>query len=58
MAFLTKPQLTQAMLERALETGVPAGSRREVYGGDAQLRAFLEQRDVAYVLAVKATQPL
>jgi len=30
----------------------------EVYGGDAQLRAFLEQRDVAYVLAVKATQPL
>ena len=25
MAFLTKPQLTQAMLERALEAGVPAG---------------------------------
>jgi hypothetical protein len=36
----------------------PGGDRRWVYGGDAQLRAFLEQRDVAYVLAVKATQPL
>jgi hypothetical protein len=30
----------------------------EVYGGDGRLRAFLEQRDLAYVLAVKATQPL
>jgi hypothetical protein len=30
----------------------------EVYGGDARLRAFLEDRDLAYVLAVKATQPL
>ena len=29
-----------------------------VYGGDARLRAFLEDHDLAYVLAVKATQPL
>jgi SRSO17 transposase len=60
VGFRTKPQLAQAMLERALDAGVPAGwvTADEVYGGDARLRAFLEQRDVAYVLAVKATQPL
>jgi hypothetical protein len=48
------------MLGRALEAGVPAGwvTADEVYGGDARLRAFLEERDLAYVLAVKATQPL
>jgi hypothetical protein len=46
---------------RAGAGGGPAGrvvTADGVYGGDAQLRAFLEQRDVAYVLAVKATQPL
>jgi SRSO17 transposase len=60
VGFRTKPQLAQAMLERAVEAGVPAGwvTADEVYGGDARLRAFLEQRDLAYVLAVKATQPL
>jgi hypothetical protein len=30
----------------------------EVYGGDARLRTCLEDHDLAYVLAVKATQPL
>ena len=60
VGFHTKPQLAQAMLERALDAGVPAGwvTADEVDGGDARLRAFLEQRDVAYVLAFKATQPL
>jgi SRSO17 transposase len=60
VAFQTKPQLAQQMLERALEGGVPAGwvTADEVYGGDARLRAFLEEQDLAYVLAVKATQPL
>jgi SRSO17 transposase len=60
VGFHTKPQLAQAMLERAVEAGVPAGwvTADEVYGGDTRLRAFLEQRDLAYVLAVKATQPL
>ena len=58
--FHTKPQLAQQMLARAVDAGVPAGwvTADEVYGGDARLRAFLEQRDLAYVLAVKATQPL
>jgi SRSO17 transposase len=60
VGFHTKPQLAQQMLTRALDAQVPAGwvTADEVYGGDARLRAFLEQRDLAYVLAVKATQPL
>jgi SRSO17 transposase len=58
--FRTKPQLAQAMLERALDAGVPAGwvTGDEVYGGDRRLRAWLEERGVAHVLAVKATEPL
>jgi SRSO17 transposase len=60
VGFQTKPQLAQQMLARALDAGVPAGwvTADEVYGGDARLRAFLEEHDLAYVLAVKATQPL
>jgi SRSO17 transposase len=60
VAFATKPQLAQAMLERALDAHVPAGwvTADEVYGGDARLRAWLEEHELAYVLAVKATQPL
>jgi SRSO17 transposase len=60
VGFATKPQLAQAMLERAVDAGVPAGwvTADEVYGGDARLRAWLEDHDLAYVLAVKATQPL
>jgi SRSO17 transposase len=60
VGFHTKPQLAQQMLARAVDAGVPAGwvTADEVYGGDARLRAFLEQDDLAYVLAVKATQPL
>jgi SRSO17 transposase len=60
VSFQTKPQLAQAMLERAVEAGVSAGwvTADEVYGGDARLRAWLEDHDLAYVLAVKATQPL
>jgi SRSO17 transposase len=60
VGFATKPRLAQAMLERALDAGVPAAwvTADEVYGGDARLRAFMEEHDLAYVLAVKATQPL
>jgi SRSO17 transposase len=60
VGFATKPQLAQAMLARALDAGVPAGwvTADAVYGGDARLRAWLEDQDLAYVLAVKATQPL
>jgi SRSO17 transposase len=60
VGFQTKPQLAQAMLERAVAVGVSAWwvTADEVYGGDARLRAWLEEHDMAYVLAVKATQPL
>jgi SRSO17 transposase len=60
VGFHTKPRLAQQMLTRALDAQVPAGwvTADEVYGGDTRLRAFLEQQDLAYVLAVKATQRL
>jgi SRSO17 transposase len=60
VGFQTKPRLAQQMLTRALGAQVPAGwvTADEVYGGDARLRAWLEEQDLAYVLAVKATQPL
>lgn len=58
--FRTKPQLAQAMLERALAAGVPAGwvTGDEGYGGDRRLRGWLEEHDLAHVLAVKRTEPL
>jgi SRSO17 transposase len=48
------------LLERALEAGVPASwvTADEVYGGDPALRVWLEDRDMAYVLATKGTEPL
>lgn len=60
VAFQTKPQLAQTMLERALDAGVPATwvTADEVYGGDRRLRVWLEERHVAHVLAVKRTEPL
>ena len=41
--FRTKPQLARVMLQRALDSGVPAGwvTADEVYGGDPTLRRFL-----------------
>jgi SRSO17 transposase len=58
MQFQTKPQLALAMIERALEAGVPARwvVADEVYGSDGKLRRALEVRDQAYVLAVKSNE--
>jgi SRSO17 transposase len=58
--FATKPELARMMLERALAAGVPAGwvTADEVYGGSPALRGWLEARQLPYVLAVKATEPL
>ena len=49
VAFPTKPQLARAMLERALDAGVPAGwvTADEVYGGDRPLRRWLEDRGLS-----------
>jgi SRSO17 transposase len=60
VAFQTKPQLAQAMLQRAVETRVPFGwvTGDSVYGGDRRLRVWLEQQAIPHVLAVKRTEPL
>jgi len=54
VTFATKPELAQAMLDRALDARVPAKwvTSDCVYGEHAPLRADLERRRVAYVLAV------
>lgn len=56
--FATKPQLARAMLQRAHQAGVRFGwvSADTVYGGDKELRAWLEKQRQAYVLAVACTQ--
>src|SRR5918912_1876717 len=60
VGFATKPKLGLAMLERALEAGVPfawvAGDG--VYGADHRIRRRLEARQRGYVLAVTAKQRL
>ena len=58
--FRTKPALACAMLERALDGGVPAAwvTEDEVYGGDRTLRIMLEQRGQPFVLAVRSNESL
>ena len=49
VTFHTKPQLAQAMLERAVTAGVPAGwvTADPIDGGDRRLRMWLEERAIA-----------
>jgi SRSO17 transposase len=58
--FATKSQLARELLERALDAGVPASwvTADAAYGGDPRLRGWLEQRGMAYVLAVRRTELL
>jgi SRSO17 transposase len=58
--FATKPHLARQMLQRALERGVPCKwvTADEVYGGDRQLRIWLEEQEQPFVLAVKSNEPL
>jgi SRSO17 transposase len=58
--FKTKPQLGQAMLERALAAGVPFEwvTGDTVYGGDRRLRMWLEEHAIRHVMAVKCTEPV
>jgi SRSO17 transposase len=53
--FATKPVLAQAMLERAIEAGVPFSwvTADEAYGQVKYLRVWLEQHDASYVLATR-----
>lgn len=54
VTFATKPELAQRMLERALDSGLPVAwvAGDTVYGSSQKLRASLEARKQAYVLAV------
>jgi SRSO17 transposase len=56
--FATKPELALQMLTRALDAEVPAGwvAGDEVYGQHSRLRMALEERGMAYVLAVPVNQ--
>ena len=56
VAFATKPALAQAMLERALDAGVPAAwvTADSVYGDVKYLRVWLEARPIGYALAVSS----
>jgi len=58
--FRTKPQLAQAMLERALDAGVPAAwvTGAAVSGSDRRRRLWLEARAMPQVLAIKSTASL
>ena len=60
VAFATKPKLGAAMLERALDAGVPCAwvAADSVYGADSALRQALVRRRIGYVLAVTSGQRL
>jgi SRSO17 transposase len=53
--FATKPQLARVMLQRALAAGVPFAwfSADEAYGQNPGLRGWLEEQDIAYVMATR-----
>ena len=56
VAFATKPQLAQQMIERAVAAQVPLAwiTGDEVYGDHRSLRVWLEQQGVPFVLAVRS----
>src|SRR5918995_1237280 len=60
VGFATKPELARRMLERALDTSVPAGwvTGDTIYGSDRRLRMFLEGCGQPFVLAVRSAEPL
>ena len=58
--FTTKPRQAQAMISRAIEAGVPFSwfTADEAYGQAKYLQAWLEERDVFYVLAIRRSDTL
>jgi SRSO17 transposase len=53
--FATKPQLARVMLQRAVAAGVPFAwfTADEAYGQNPGLRGWLEEQDIAYVMATR-----
>jgi SRSO17 transposase len=60
VGFTTKPRQAMAMLQRAMDAGVPFSwvTADEAYGQVKYLRVWLEQHDAAYVLATKCNDTL
>ncbi len=60
VGFATKPRLAMAMLERALAAKMPFGwfTADEAYGQVKYLRVWLEQHDIAHVLATRRNDTL
>jgi len=58
--FATKPRLAMAMLQRALDGGVPFGwfAADEAYGHASYLRTWLQERRISYVLAVQSNDTI
>jgi SRSO17 transposase len=58
VGFATKPQQARAMLQRAVAAGVPFSwfTADEVYGQNPGLRDWLEEQDIAYVMATRCDQ--
>jgi SRSO17 transposase len=54
--FVTKPEQARLMIERVLAAGVPFGwfTADEAYGQNPGLRGWLEQQDIAYVMATRS----
>jgi SRSO17 transposase len=54
--FTTKPRMAIAMMQRALDAGVPFGwvSADEAYGQAKFLRVWLEEHQIPYVLATRS----
>lgn len=58
--FATKPELARRMLERAVDAGVPFSwfTADEAYGQNPGLRSWLEDKGIAYVMAIPCKQEL
>jgi SRSO17 transposase len=57
--FATKPELARKMVERAVTAGVPFSwfTADEAYGQNPGLRDWLEEQQIAYVMAVPVSEP-
>jgi len=60
IGFATKPAIARNLIASALDAGVPCAwvLADAVYGSDSKLRRMLEQRQQAYVLAVRSNHHL
>ena len=58
VGFATKPELARRMIERAAAARVPFSwvVGDEVYGGNPQLRGWLEEQAIPYVMAVACSE--